>query len=279
LAIVCLLGFGLHAGGKSLAALTVISSPAHSDCTGRQQGNRREYNTALPPKASRDSSPRSCNAAITPAADTEAMTITLAAPTLFTLFLLTSGGALAGACSHPYIPLPGTYTYQTGGAGPGNTMVSTVKAVGNTMQISSSVNGNATEATFDCQTGKVVVNVAGKSMGINNTSLPDAGRWKVGYTWKSTTEVSGMTVNAENRIVAAERVTTPAGTFDALKVETTSKVDMSGMLGGQKLPPEVMKKMEASLSKVKSSVWYVKGVGMVQNVSERSTMTLISIKR
>lgn len=54
---------------------------------------------------------------------------------------------------------------------------------------------------------------------------------------------------------------------------------MSGLLGGQKLPPEVMKKMEASLSSVKSSVWYVRGVGMVQNVSEHSTMKLVSIKR
>ncbi|WP_293911289.1 hypothetical protein [Deinococcus sp.] len=29
---------------------------------------------------------------------------------LLALALLASGGALAGACSHPYIPLPGTYT-------------------------------------------------------------------------------------------------------------------------------------------------------------------------
>ncbi|WP_293911287.1 hypothetical protein [Deinococcus sp.] len=126
------------------------------------------------------------------------------------------------------------------------------------MQVSSSVNRNATDVTFDCQTGKVLIQASGRSVGLTTSSLPDAGRWTVGYTWRSAAQVGAVSVSSENRIVAAERVTTPAGSFEALKVEITARIDMSTLMGGQKLPPEVMKKVVASFSNVKSSAWYVR---------------------
>ena len=123
---------GLHAGGKSLAALRVISSPAHSICIERQQGNREKYTTALPLKTRRQ---------------------------------------------------------------------------------------------------------------------------------------------------AAEKLTTPAGTLGALKVEVGSRADSRSMLNGKKLPPEMVKTLEARLGDTRSIAWYLKGVGLVQNISDSSKLMLVNLKR
>jgi hypothetical protein len=104
-------------------------------------------------------------------------------------------------------------------------------------------------------------------------SLPPEAEWQPGKTWTHRMEFGaglpvGMGVaTMANEIVGSETVTVPAGTFDALKVETLVDQQMTLDLPG-------VGKQSMDLSH-RATSWYVKSIGMVKTVSdEPDSMTI-----
>jgi hypothetical protein len=90
----------------------------------------------------------------------------------------------------------------------------------------------------------------------------DSGGQKMAMTGKSVTNA---------KITAREAVKVPAGTFQAFKVETTTKTELAMDVGGQKQPMPAQS--------VTGSTWYAEGVGMVKSVMAGVTTELVSLKK
>ena len=121
--------------------------------------------------------------------------------------------------------------------------------------------------TFD---GEVMPTMPGALLEL---SLPPEAEWQPGKTWTHRVELgAGLpgamgTATMANEIVGLETVTVPAGTFDALKVET--QVDQQVTLD---LPGVGRQTMDLSH---RATSWYAKGIGMVRSVSqEPDSMTV-----
>ncbi len=102
-------------------------------------------------------------------------------------------------------------------------------------------------------------------------TLPAADRWQPGATWESRYEVRGGMAGANNnnpamemsgpieissRIVGQESVTVPAGTYDAMKVESTFTARLTTSVGGRSMPMNPMA--------FRTNAWYARGVGVVR---------------
>lgn len=88
-------------------------------------------------------------------------------------------------------------------------------------------------------------------------------------------EIMTMRSQIKNRkVVGSEKITTPAGTFDCLKMDETRVVTMSMPMMGNKIPPK----------EFKSATWFAPGGGLIktETYDERgdlmNTTELISIK-
>jgi hypothetical protein len=82
---------------------------------------------------------------------------------------------------------------------------------------------------------------------VANATLSDAGTDEM--TMAQTTELS-------HTVIGPETITVPAGTFDAIRVETTGNVSSVTTVGGVSVPP-----MELPMSFIS---WYAEGVGLVR---------------
>jgi hypothetical protein len=100
--------------------------------------------------------------------------------------------------------------------------------------------------------------------------VPPAAAWHVGSKWRRIAEASGRGAKASVRkvvastayeIVARERVTVPAGSYEAFKVESTVTIDADG------------DKQHGRLLTTATTAWYVQDVGIVES---RSLSTLRS---
>ncbi|TSA84504.1 hypothetical protein FNU79_11125 [Deinococcus detaillensis] len=192
------------------------------------------------------------------------------------LGFLSVGSALAGACDHPYFANAGTFTYRTTAAGQVITTTSTIKLSGNTVTVNGETSGQAYNVVYDCRGGQISVRAGSQQKtAMIMSSVPPASQWKNGFVWKSAATIGSMTSQTTNRIVGSEQVTTPAGTFQALKVQSITSLDMSKMFKGQKVPPEMAK----SMKDVQTTAWYAKGVGVVKQVSPNSSLELIKVSR
>lgn len=118
---------------------------------------------------------------------------------------------------------------------------------------------------------------------VSGTAVPS--RLAVGSSWRYSYEVRGTfsmgqggeginvqgTVEVVRRAVAMERVVTPAGTFQALRIEQTTTMKLSGNLNGISIPMP-----SAPMSAVE---WVAEGVGTVKTEMEGLTTQLISLKK
>jgi hypothetical protein len=118
---------------------------------------------------------------------------------------------------------------------------------------------------------------------VSGTAVPS--RLAVGSNWRYSYEVRGTfsmgqggeginvqgTVEVASRAVAIERVVTPAGTFQALRIEQTTTMKLSGNLNGISIPMP-----SAPMSTVE---WVAEGVGTVKTEMEGLTTQLISLKK
>jgi hypothetical protein len=116
--------------------------------------------------------------------------------------------------------------------------------------------------------------------------IPSEDAWRIGETWDAGYDLVGTiaaaqgmsgtitgTVSIANEIVAQEKVTVPAGTFDAFRVDAEMTQSMLMNLGAI-APPQPF---EITLE---TSSWYAPGVGLVKSATDigDGTMTTIELQ-
>jgi hypothetical protein len=127
-----------------------------------------------------------------------------------------------------------------------------------------------------------------ETVGRTGVTVPAADRWREGGEWRSSyeirTELAGPqgasgrgsgTIEITNRVVGRERVTVPAGTYDALKVESTMAMKLTVRVGQMTVPTN---------TNVRNTTWFAENVGMVRAVSAGgdfagATTELVSLRR
>ncbi|WP_157451924.1 hypothetical protein [Deinococcus aquatilis] len=200
-----------------------------------------------------------------------------------------SGLAGAVACDTQSYLASGTATYQMVSPAGKSTVVNKAVVKGSSVQVTSTSNGKSTTVVWNCTAKGMTVNLpTGEAKASFDIGfLPPSSAWKVGYNWTSTGKISGMagmtiTTTTQSRITASERVTTPAGTFNTLRVESTTASKMQ-LPSGTKLPPgmDAAALAGAINSPSKSTSWYARGVGTVKTTmpDNKFTMTLIKFVR
>ena len=188
------------------------------------------------------------------------------------------------ACDHPYFPLrpgsswtysttEGAVTWSTGSVG------GTADSAEATMTIS--IPELTMTANWNCTSEGIVsydfgtISIAGMgeviSMDVTDNSgvfLPAASLLAPGYSWSNNYSLA-MRIMVEGTAldttmsaaeswsaVGMETVTVPAGTFEALRVEGSENISMSGFMG-----------MGGVDVAVNSTYWYARGVGIVRYTS------------
>ena len=126
-----------------------------------------------------------------------------------------------------------------------------------------------------------------ETVGRTGVTVPSAERWREGGEWRSSyeirTEIAGPqgpsgrgsgTIEITNRVVGRERVTVPAGTYDALKVESTMAMKLTVRVGQMTMPTN---------TNLRNTSWFAENVGMVRAVSAGdfggATTELVSLKQ
>jgi hypothetical protein len=197
--------------------------------------------------------------------------------------------AAESACDHPYFPLrtgsswtyampDGTMTWSVGGASGSNDSAEATMEVA-LSDVSMAVHWSCSSAgivSYDF--GNLSVASLGEvaSMEVVDSSgawLPAPDLLVPGYSWPNSytlvMHVSQegfaadltMTVSETSTATGIETITVPAGTFEALRVDGTESVSMSGFMG------------EAVNMTVDTTYWYAKGVGVVRYSSSGSEGT------
>lgn len=111
---------------------------------------------------------------------------------------------------------------------------------------------------------------------VSGVSLPAAPGWKVGQRWNLTWNLEGKkgllrgqgTVDTQYEVLSREKVTVPAGTFDAWKVRASTR--LHGKVAGISLNQPAFTGI----------LWYAEGVGLVRQQYPRSrVMELLALKK
>lgn len=99
-------------------------------------------------------------------------------------------------------------------------------------------------------------------------TLPPEEQWTVGYAWSSHYRIRGQltnttspvtgegTADSQDRIVAQEQVTVPAGTFDTFRVDSTTTLNLTASFGFLGVPTTLT---------VSESSWYARDMGLVKS--------------
>ena len=141
------------------------------------------------------------------------------------------------------------------------------------------------EGLFSSEYAQFDVQSLGDSVQIDTVSyegvtLPTEEAWFVGNTWNMDYEINmsyqvqGMDVASHvvgalvNEIIAIEDVTVPVGTYsEAYKVETTGTITTDTIMPGTSVSNDIDLTMTS---------WYVKGVGMVKQISNDISGTSVT---
>lgn len=196
------------------------------------------------------------------------------------------------ACDNPYSPVivGATWTYDLKGPVPDTYVHSIISTDGNTF-VEQSVFGTGVtrQGQWNCENGNLIAlnptdggssNVStenGVSVDFQTTELKGItlpATINAGDTWsqeiflQGTQTIQGNTYPASNRLVSSciaigfESVTVPAGTFDAMKTECVTTMNLS-------LELQQGNPTQATIE-LKANNWYVSGVGMVKTTNTGS---------
>lgn len=206
------------------------------------------------------------------------------------------GESLAlGACNHPYYPIRdgALYRYRMSVPGMDDTeMTIEYRVTGPDSFVTTQTYADITsEAEWTCTEEGLVrtsLGLGGMDIpgveytvdGVSGVTFPPVDQLQVGKTWQSTFTMSGemsaegfaikMNIEAvtDNVLAAFESVTTPAGDFDAAKIDTTTTINMDMDMGDMPAVPGMpgMSGMTTS-----TTMWLAEGVGMVKTESEDPT--------
>lgn len=135
--------------------------------------------------------------------------------------------------------------------------------------------------SFRCEAG-AHINVTAPSVGgaeitrltVTGVSFPAPANWKTGYAWNYLMNLEGRksgfnaraTITFNYRILGREKVTVPAGTFDAWKVTMDGNVDAHISV----LPIR---------QKFSETQWIVPDIGIVRIQRENSGSELVSLRK
>lgn len=126
-----------------------------------------------------------------------------------------------------------------------------------------------------------------ETVGHTGVTVPAAERWREGGEWRSSyeirTEIAGPqgpsargsgTIEITNRVTGREQITVPAGTYDALKVESTMTMRLTVRVG---------QIIEPTSTSLRNTSWFAENVGMVKAASAgdfaAATTELVSLKQ
>lgn len=195
---------------------------------------------------------------------------------LASLMAFLTVSAAQAACSSAYYPVKEGFsrTYQTAIQGKTMTYTETISKVsGSGFTYSNSMMKEMT-STMKCDSKGIVGVTQSVMPGMKITeshgtawpsSIKVGSTWAYGFTMKG--NIQGQAVeqvmDMKSKVLGQEKVTVKAGTFTALKVETTTSMNM--VMGGQKMnqPP------------MKSVAWLAQGVGMVKSTAAGATVELV----
>jgi hypothetical protein len=196
------------------------------------------------------------------------------------------------ACDHPYFPLrsgsswtystsEGTSTWSVGSAGGTANSAEATMAI-SIPEVAMTTHWNCTsEGIISYDFGNISVAGMGEIVSTDVTEssgvfLPAASLLAPGYSWSDNYSVVmtitaegfsvDMTMSAAETWTAAgmETVSVPAGTFEAMRVEGTENISMSGFMG-----------MEGVDTVVDATFWFAEGVGIVRYTSSSSGYTSV----
>ena len=204
------------------------------------------------------------------------------------------GAPSLNACDNPYSPVivGATWTYNLTGPVPDTYVHSIVSIDGNTF-VEQDVFGTGVtrQGQWNCENGNLIAlnpseggssNVSTESgvsvnfqtteiRGITLPAIINAGdSWSQELFLQGTQTIDGNTFPASNRLVSSctaigiESVAVPAGTFDAMKTECVTTMNLSLELQAGN-PTQVT-------IELKSNNWYVSGVGLVKTTSTGSNL-------
>ena len=228
--------------------------------------------------------------------------------------LLHPAGAVTDACDNPYMPLRAgdVIEYKTLGAGQTMTYVMRVNEVQagvakieyeirtpNKMVVRQNIfckNGAlTTDSYMDFFSGSNNFQMKALTKDVSGELIPKD--LKVGSVWNNKFTISyqyggvelpkelagyEMVISSTNKVVAEEKVTVPAGTFTALKIETTHATDMSLPDLNQLIPEsarsqinsqdlvKIMGQKSINSVTLTQNQWWVKNIGLVKVASTGS---------
>ena len=218
--------------------------------------------------------------------------------------------ALTVACENPYMPFStgdvieykttglhdnSSYTMKVTDVQPGSAKIEYEMNVGHKMTVSQNIfckNGDITTDTYmDFSSGTNNLLVTAKTKEVSGQLMPKdlqigtvwQNKYVMNYSYQGSNLQPGltgyeMTITTNNKVLAEEKVTVPAGTFTALKVEATSTMDMSmpqipesarSGLNQSDLSKLLNQKSITSTS-VTMYEWWVKNIGLVKVTSSAS---------
>ncbi len=121
-----------------------------------------------------------------------------------------------------------------------------------------------------------------KANKLEGAQIPNDDDWKAGQNWKFSADLDGSMkfgiisatidgiTKGSYKVVALEKVSVPAGTFDAVKISANLQTNLNLSAG--------LLKREQN-SKSEPTYWYAKGVGLVKMVVGNTTYELIALKK
>ncbi len=111
----------------------------------------------------------------------------------------------------------------------------------------------------------------------SGVTVPRRDRWQLGTIWtngylaRGTLRIDGNTltgtgtINIQNQIAAQEQVTVPAGTFDALRVDSMTTIQLT-LSGGIPIPAVT----------VTGSAWFARDVGLAKSTASFRTLSTVN---
>lgn len=202
----------------------------------------------------------------------------------------------AGGCANPYLPVivGASWTYQLTASTP-DTYTHTILSAdedGFTEQ-DAFASGVTRQADWKCDNGNLIaLNAAGgnsatvsaegvqtdfETTALEGVTIPASinpgDTWSQSLTMEGTETINGSVIPAKNQLTSActavgmESVTVPAGTFDAMRVDCTTQMNITMTMNGVEVPSNI------SLS---GTNWFAPQVGLVKSSSTGSGLDSIS---
>ena len=218
----------------------------------------------------------------------------LIVPSLLGLSSLMTGNA-AGSCDHPYFPIRdgARWTYESNiqGMKPTQYTQTIEQLSGDAFVMRQTFGEVSTDFRWKCGSQGLSSPEYGAVGGSNSqfkmevvsfsgVMFPPASKWVVGSTWDASYTMRGqMTgaakgqmsgdVNMTSKIVGEETVKVKAGSFRALKVTVTQKMNMTMTIQNRSTPIN---------NTLEITSWYARGVGLVKSSFQGGGSQLIGYK-